>query len=258
MHPSVSSLVKFRECNLIDPGFLINDQRYDLVFCRNLLIYLLPEARLIAIRTLRRLMARDSVLCLGNTEPAVVRELGFISVGPAGAFAFKKGRSHPAPPVAHTAAHPAAAAAPHSAPTKAPAAPPPPPSRQAHASPHKERHAPTNHAASAIQENDLALLEGAGKLANAGQLPEALELCGQYLRRAPGSAKAHYLCGVLQDALGHPRLAAESFRKALYLNPSHRGALLHLALKREAVGDRAGAALLRARASRSPDVDAAE
>jgi chemotaxis protein methyltransferase WspC len=78
------------------------------------------------------------------------------------------------------------------------------------------------------------------------------------LRRVPGSAKGHFLCGVLHDAIGHPDLAAASFRKVLYLDPSHRGALLHLALKREALGDRSGAALLRARASRAPDVDANE
>jgi chemotaxis protein methyltransferase WspC len=46
----------------------------------------------------------------------------------------------------------------------------------------------------------------------------------------------------------------DSFRKALYLDPAHREALLHLALKREALGDGSGAALLRARAARNQDI----
>ncbi len=69
----------------------------------------------------------------------------------------------------------------------------------------------------------------------------------------PDSAEGHFLLGVLHDALGHHDLAVGSFRKVLYLDPAHRDALLHLALKQEARGDGSGAALLRARARRAPD-----
>jgi chemotaxis protein methyltransferase WspC len=89
-------------------------------------------------------------------------------------------------------------------------------------------------------------------LGDAGQLHEALRECKQYLQQVPDSSEGHFLLGVLYDALGQADLAMSSFRKVLYLDPTHREALLHLALKQEALGDGSGAALLRARALRMP------
>jgi chemotaxis protein methyltransferase WspC len=102
------------------------------------------------------------------------------------------------------------------------------------------------------------LLVIARQLGDAGQLHDALRLCREHLQRVPDSAEGHFLLGVLHDALGHHDLAVVSFRKVLYLNPAHRDALLHLALKHEARGDGPGAALLRARARRSLDDCATE
>jgi chemotaxis protein methyltransferase WspC len=98
----------------------------------------------------------------------------------------------------------------------------------------------------------------ARRLGDAGQIDEAIRICTEYLLRVPGSADGHFLLGVLHDALGRSELAAVSFRKALYLDPNHREALLHLALKKEARGDGSGAALLRARARRSEDISTSE
>jgi chemotaxis protein methyltransferase WspC len=78
------------------------------------------------------------------------------------------------------------------------------------------------------------------------------------LQRVPDSAEGYFLLGVLHDALGHVDLAVRSFRKVLYLDPTHREALLHLALKQEARGDGPGAALLRARARRAEDLSTTE
>jgi chemotaxis protein methyltransferase WspC len=245
---SVRSLVRFREGNVIAPDFIKDDEPYDAVFCRNLLIYLLPEARQTAIHALDRLLASDGVLVLGNTEAAIVRDHGFASVGPKGAFAFVRRRSRPADSEASVRSLKAPMSAPRGS-FPLPATPP----AQTNA-----ESVPMILPARSVQESDTSLFVAASRLGDSGQLPEALELCLEYLRRVPGSAKGHFLLGVLHDALGHPSLAADSFRKTLYLDPSHQGALLHLALKREALGDTSGAELLRARARRFPDASADE
>ena len=106
-------------------------------------------------------------------------------------------------------------------------------------------------AAPKAAEPEPSLLARAGKLADAGQLEEATRLCREHLQRSPDSAEGHFLMGVLHDATNEAKRAEQCFRRALYLDPAHAGALLRLALMRERSGDRAGAALLRSRAHRA-------
>jgi chemotaxis protein methyltransferase WspC len=233
---SVVSQVKFRQGNLVAPDFLNDDAPYDAVFCRNLLIYIHPEARLLAMAALRRLVDEHGILVLGHAETAFAREHGFKQTGPAGAFAFVKhgARVAPKPRPAKHANVPSGVAS--------------TPSSIERASSPKAPVAPVGE-----QDTDLSLLVIARQMGDAGQLHDALRLCREHLQRVPGSAEGHFLLGVLHDALGHDDLAARSFRKVLYLNPAHRDALLHLALKQEARGDGSGAALLRERARRAPE-----
>jgi chemotaxis protein methyltransferase WspC len=244
LNQSVASMVRFRQGNLVALDFLADEAPYDLVFCRNLLIYLHPEARLLAINALRRLVADEGVLVLGHAEAAFAREHGFKQTGHASAFAFVKPTAH-----TKTEARPASRRSPRltgqSQPFSFPIAPPLP--AAATIAEHPRRH-----------ESDPAQLTHARQLGDTGQLHHALQVCGDYLKLVPASSEGHFLLGVIHDALGHPELAVACFRKVLYLDPAHREALLHLALKRDAAGDRTGAALLRARARRLPHTDGAE
>lgn len=58
---SVASKVRFQHGNLISNEFLVDAEPYDLVFCRNLLIYLHSEARLSAVTALHRLTTEDGL-----------------------------------------------------------------------------------------------------------------------------------------------------------------------------------------------------
>jgi chemotaxis protein methyltransferase WspC len=244
LRSSAASKVRFQHGNLISNEFLIDAEPYDLVFCRNLLIYLHSEARLSAVATLQRLTAEDGLLVVGHAEAAFARERGFKLMEPAAAFAFVKNGHRPSSkprvnsrsePLPNRTASPAAAtgsAVPDMKQETALARPP--------------------------EDTELASLAAARRLGDAGKLHEALHVCGEYLRRVPKSAEGHFLVGVLYDALGQMDLAIKSFRKSLYLDPSHRESLFHLALKHEARGDAPGAALLRERARRAPNDEATE
>jgi len=64
------------------------------------------------------------------------------------------------------------------------------------------------------------------------------------------SADGLHLLGLLQDAAGDAHQAQAAYRKALYLDPTHREALLHLAALIASSGDIEGARRLQARAAR--------
>lgn len=65
INESVRSLVEFKKLNLFEEEF---EQKMDLVFCRNLLIYLNRHAQILLIEKLKNILRRDGYLVLGKTE----------------------------------------------------------------------------------------------------------------------------------------------------------------------------------------------
>ena len=88
--PSLHASVRFQVGNLLDPRLLVLEPPYDLVFCRNLFIYLTPTARRQALATLVRLMAADGLLCLGHAEPLPADEDRFERTGPDSFFLYRR------------------------------------------------------------------------------------------------------------------------------------------------------------------------
>jgi chemotaxis protein methyltransferase WspC len=231
--PAARAPVRFRQDNLLARDFLRDEVPYDLVFCRNLLIYLLPEARTTVMAALQRLTAPDATLVVGHAEAALVRQHGFSPTGRHGAFAFVRSRvaRFTSPPHRKDASWT--------------------PGQQAGASADTRRSTAASRTEATPESVGAEPLAQADRLAEAGQIPEAFRVCAEYLDHVPDSADGHYLIGILHEAAGRLDLALRSMRRVLYLNPSHRKALLFLAAKQEASGDRPGAARLRARAERA-------
>ena len=95
------------------------------------------------------------------------------------------------------------------------------------------------------------LREEAAALADRGDLPAAAARIAEHLRAFPADAAGHALHGTIRQALGELAAAEDAFNRAVYLEPAHYEALVHLALLRERRGDAAGAAHLRRRAARA-------
>jgi len=93
-------------------------------------------------------------------------------------------------------------------------------------------------------------LETARQLADTGQLAEAVALCEAHLAQHGPSAGAFYLLGLMKDASDDPEAAA-LYRKALYLEPNHYEALVHIALWLEKNGDASSARPFKRRAERA-------
>jgi chemotaxis protein methyltransferase WspC len=218
----IRGCVSFSWGNVLEPDFCAGRPAYDLIFCRNLLIYLTADARRRVEETVDRLLAPDGILFLGAAEPPILKG-EWLPAGSISVFALRRG-PRPAATVA-TVAPPAARPA---AVTGAAAAPP-----------------------AAPQADDLSqVLHAAGALANAGRQTEAIELCEQARGRLPPSAELFFLLGMLHQAVGDLDRAEGCLHKTLYLDAHHEEALLALALLATQRGDLRMAEVYRQSAGR--------
>ncbi len=230
--------VDFHHGNVLHPPMKLLENRYEAVFCRNLLIYLDAHSRQRAIRHFRHLLKEDGILFCGHAEANLMLNAGFEKIHHPRAFAFEAsptGTKRKKPRRGKTV--PRTVTARKTVRRLPPLRHPPQTERTAGAQPAPPV-APPGH------------LQQARDLADQGRIGEARELCLQHLRAQPRSADAFYLLGVLHAAEGDTTAAAEVLRKAVYLQPDHQDALIQLALLADRRGDRDGARRLRARAAR--------
>jgi chemotaxis protein methyltransferase WspC len=243
----VQRAVKFQQGNLLSLDAVLGATRYDVIFCRNVLIYLDATAQRRALHALRDLLNEAGQLFVGPAETSVVSSATFVSTRVPLAFAFRKGqprgesarRAGSAPIVALPSEGVKLA-------RRAPALNVPSKPRVVQAPPR------LSHAASAPASNASAHLQRVAELADRGHLIEAARLCTEHLALHGPSARLFYVMGLLREAAHDPEQAAALHKKALYLDPDHGEALIHLALLVEKQGDAAAAERLRRRARRVP------
>lgn len=236
--------VDFRHGNLLASGWLHDAHGYHAIFCRNVLIYFDRPMQDRAIGVLARLMRPEGLLFVGPSEAGLLLEHGFIPAAIPLSFAFR--RAEAAPLEAEVRRKPLPTVVPGrllSTPvTRKPAV--------STVTPAKRGATTEAIARDRVATASVRWIDEAQRLANQGNLSEALKCCVQNLHKEPPSADALYLVGMLHDASGDMRKAAEHYRKALYLDPQHHEALLHLAVALQREGDARGAQRLIERANR--------
>jgi chemotaxis protein methyltransferase WspC len=224
--PLLRSSVSYSTGNLLDTELLLRERPYDLIFCRNLFIYLHPPARRQGLDTVLRLLAPAGLLCLGHADSLDPEDRRFERTGPVGYFLYRRAKK----PIAR------------SLPTRAPAA-------------KKVERRPQPVRKPAVQTpiakpEPINVLNLARQQADSGQMDEALSTCRSVEERSGPSADLYSLMGVILQARHEQTEAMQSFRKALYLDPNHPEALLHLMLLYRCRGDHDQADLLRQRLRR--------
>ena len=236
--------VRFHQRNLLTPSLVDQADRYDVIFCRNLLIYFDRPTQDQAIGVLGRLLTPDGMLFVGPSETGVLLAHDFRSASIPMAFAFRPGARDPRRPQSTSSRPASAAPRPRHTPRAAR------PARMPFAS------APAARAGAAVvsaQPTGSAALQAAQRLADEGRLAEAVERCEEHVRRHGPTAPAYYLLGLVHDAGGDPAAAEACYRKTLYLDPAHDGALAHLAAMMDTQGRAADAQRLRRRVGRRSD-----
>jgi chemotaxis protein methyltransferase WspC len=211
INDSVRDLVRFHRGNLLDPALLANE-KFDVVFCKNLLIYFTEDARGHAVAQLQRWLAPAGRLFAGASEMAWLQSAGgFTGAGGSAAMALKKKNAGRA----------------------------------------SARLSRSRVRTKAVPKFAIPTLSDARSLAGIGKLPEAAEVAQAWLRLHGPSDEAFVILGLVAFARRKDAEGRALMERALYLNPDNVEALTFLALERERDGDAANAALLRERARRA-------
>jgi chemotaxis protein methyltransferase WspC len=234
--PEVSGLIHFYQDNLAKPSALWKHEPYDIVFCRNLLIYLTQKGRRTVIANIDRLLVSNGLLFAGNSEVVTFLQHGYCTVKHEMSFACRKtgadiGQRFPAP-----------------RPRTSPAKKEPRIRSAAEAAPAEEE-------AKIVSEKvqpgrDEISLDEIRSLADRGKLHEALRQCEQFLKGSRHHLEGYYVMGLISFALDSYGVAEQSFQRVLYLDPSHHEALVHMGLLYERKGDHEKAEVIRRRIER--------
>ncbi len=224
---AVRQHVRFRQANLFASGAFAEMHVYDFIFCRNVLIYFDRPGQKLAVRLLGRLLTPGGTLFVGPSESALLLDLGYASAKIPLAFAFRKAMAITAAATANARPlrpfpdqPPARQRMPEPRATARPAvAPPKTPPQRTHLTAPKP----------GPKTNPESFLEEAQRLADQGKVAEALQICQRVVNDGTPSAQAFYLLGLLHDTSNEHVQASAHYRKALYLDPTHRDAMLHLA-----------------------------
>jgi chemotaxis protein methyltransferase WspC len=221
IHPQLISQVKWRRANIFDDGVFGEQDSYDIIFCRNLLIYLSPSAKKRLLALITRILAPKGILIVAPAEVEAFRTMGWqLVAAPAVGILQLTG------PVleAHKREKSTKCV------LRQPFTEPPP----------------------LISSCELSQeLQKVHKLADDGDFEEAERQCSVYLRRHVVDFEGYYLLGVIYHAQGRQSQAEECFQKAVYLSPLHYESLVYLTLLAEQKGDYAHSAILRQRIERS-------
>jgi chemotaxis protein methyltransferase WspC len=252
---AVREQIRFSQGNLLLFDTVSRARYYDLIFCRNLLIYFDQPTTEKAIAMLSALLSDEGMLFAGYAEVPSFSQQGFTVLPKRLAFALKKktakapAQEWPAPAVRKPeAGRPVTALAPAAVNWKTPPA-------QPQARPRLPARPPALPVAAAAAPLPLGpaatdLLNQARQLADRGQLADAADKCRACLAQAPDTAEAYFILGLLSDHADDRHLAEQHWRRCIYLQPDHYEALCHLALLAGRNGDQHGAATLKARAAR--------
>jgi len=245
----VSDKVQFKAGNVMENRFG-TDAPYDVIFCRNLMIYMSPEARNQILETMSRLLAETGIFFCGHAERQTAIDWGFEAVNETGVFACRKrcresGRKDPSVDVTRTQSKRQI----HEKKIKPVRKPLMPVDVLSEKSTEQQNRSKPEFSTPKTDKAVNLFLE-AREMADQGQLPKALELCEVFLGENPVHVEAHFLMGLIHEALHNKDKAEAFFNRAIYLNPEHVETLNHMAFIELHRGNNNSAERLRQRAQR--------
>jgi chemotaxis protein methyltransferase WspC len=245
----VQSAVRFMKGNLLDSQLLPVADPYDLVFCRNLLIYWEEPARKIGIKQLKRLLSNRGILLVGHAEANYFYQHGFEKNDSVGAFSCRNRPPSPDKPAKlDSAVKPTNLTQPPFSPVvSTPRAKPVSATVNQTQPLHPINNAEFHSAETQLAEDWLSIAQQA---ADRGQLKPAFNLCKKCLAKQLDHVPAYFLMGIICQALGWNSQAEDYFNKTVYLEPNHTEALNYLAGLVEYRGDKKQALHLRQRVQR--------
>jgi chemotaxis protein methyltransferase WspC len=208
---SIRETIRFQVANLF--SFDAAPRTYDVIFCRNLLIYFDSTNQRRAFERIDQWLKPGGILFLGPGEATIASSYGWKSTGQSMSFSF---------------ARTARAAVSISLPSRIL-------NKRAKPSPALPRAKPVPRL-QPPPKLDAGMLDRASALADAGALDDAAQTLKRFHEQHEPTASSLMLQGVLEEERGNRHAAEASYRKALYLDPDQLEVLLHLSLLLESEG----------------------
>jgi chemotaxis protein methyltransferase WspC len=222
MHASLCARARFevRNARFLAP---LNEPRFDVIFCRNLLIYLKPDARTALLSDLRGMLAPQGLLLAGLAEFIPAMAPGFKHWPQGTALSFTQSD------VVKPAAQNSATAFAELQATRADFAKSIPVTLAVSLVKKTAPIIAKTSAESSQGKLKTSALEQAQILANSGDLAGAQLAIAQALNADPNAGEAHFLAGILALASNDLVAADTAFLRTQYLQPDHLAALEHRA-----------------------------
>jgi chemotaxis protein methyltransferase CheR len=231
LKPQFRSQVTFQRGNLLDlvgPAPPLELVDFDLILCRNVLIYFHPDKMAEVAASLVARLKPDAWLLVGHAEPNPQFAQFASAVSLPGTAAYRPPGLAPAP-----SGRP---------PPWIPPEPPPPPAAELLLPP-PTPFTPAPRPVPALPAEPPPASVGAGEVveevrrrADVGDFRGAELKCREGLRARPDDPVLHFYAGLVDQALGQLAAAEDALRRAAYLDPEFIMAHYHLGLVRMARG----------------------
>jgi chemotaxis protein methyltransferase WspC len=234
----VRNTVRFERGNVLEQSALGPYESCDIVFFRNLLIYLDEESRKRAIQNVGRVLKKGGLLVLGYAEPQHLFFPGYAPVDHRRSYAsLKPDKGVEKEKKSYRASDSAAFFMKR-------------PEPAGKVQPVRADNAKIEKARAELPERPSVILAHARELADAGMLSDAEELAEKCITSDAACVEAHYLLAVTSLARGDDKDAIDRLNRVIYLDPNHNDALLHISLVMDRLGHKDQAARYRKRISR--------
>ena len=247
-HPDIliKAMVNFDQASILDTQYVYNQRPYDVVFCRNLLIYFDEKTQLNAINMLSKLLKPSGILFVGHAETGkFIRNKNWsMSFKYPKSFAVRKfiddarfEKNKQVKPIVKKSDYKSK-------------------TRKTIRSKYSQSTAikPLIRKAVPIRESksttSLPDIQYAQQLADKGSFTEAESICLDSLTMNKQDSQAYFLLALIQIATGDERKAVQYFRNVVYLEPRNFEALMYLSTLIEQQGDPKQAQRFRERAQR--------
>jgi len=238
---SIRDRVSFRQGNIITDPISPSEEYYDIIFCRNLLIYFDRETQRKILNKLSMMLKCGGLLFVGHAESGQIDKNDFTKIRVAKAFSFRKKMTNKFMET----------------------------SVQSNEQPVNKlkdiydqlvevtkkdielskkinlpKYESTKNNNKIKNDNIFQKLD---LLIDAGNLSEAFQLCEAFLKKQPEDSDAYYYLGLISNLQGSSATAEALLKKAVYLSPGHYKALALSAVLAENRGDKESAKSLRRR-----------
>lgn len=240
----VCNAVSFKHKNFWDAT--LSEQSYDIIFCRNLLIYFDKQTQSEAVQKLYQMMAPGGLLFVGHADGMCISKQQFNSIRRSGAFAYQK-ILPTTDSIESESVYDAEVAADNDG-----------IDASGFRATEKEENQPAvinaNHPGSNVtmshDQTRRYELEQVQQYLDDGNVAEAALICKQHIQRYPNSGHGYYLLGRCIELGGDQTAAVTMYRRAIGLESEHYQALVRLVALLEQTGDVVAATIFRDRVQR--------